>query len=160
MIAHYSLKLQVLELEANGNEEEEEGGDDLIDDELALEPVQSPGSWKSQFDQQRALIFELWDSCNVSIIHRTQFYLLFKGDPADSIYMEVELRRLTWLQENFNAEALSNQHTVTAVEEQLIPPSPNCSNRFVSCPSHTKFLCLRTQFKDMRRHHETAISVA
>ncbi|MCI45428.1 kinesin-like protein NACK1-like, partial [Trifolium medium] len=30
----------------------------------------------------------------------TQFYLLFKGDPADQIYMEVELRRLTWLQQH------------------------------------------------------------
>ncbi|KAF6158271.1 hypothetical protein GIB67_001342 [Kingdonia uniflora] len=39
--------------------------------------------------------------CQVSIIHRTQFYLLFKGDSADQIYMEVELRRLTWLQQHF-----------------------------------------------------------
>lgn len=122
------LVCQVLELEANGNEDEEEEGEDLNEDDLALEPVQSPGSWKTQFEQQRALIFELWDSCNVSIIHRTQFYLLFKGDPADSIYMEVELRRLTWLQENFNAEAQSNHHNVNAIEEHLIPASPNCSN--------------------------------
>ena len=123
----------MLELEANGNEEDEEGDDDINDDELALEPVQSPGSWKTQFEQQRALIFELWDSCNVSIVHRTQFYLLFKGDPADSIYMEVELRRLTWLQENFNAEAQANQcNAPSTPEEQLIPASPNISNRFVS----------------------------
>ncbi|KAG0586149.1 hypothetical protein M758_2G098300 [Ceratodon purpureus] len=122
------LVCQVLELEASGNDEEEEGDDDLNDDELALEPMQSPGSWKIQFEQQRALIFELWDTCNVSIIHRTQFYLLFKGDPADGIYMEVELRRLTWLQENFNAEAQAIQSNANTVEEHLIPASPNVSN--------------------------------
>ena len=38
--------------------------------------------------------------CHVSIIHRTQFYLLFKGDPADQIYVEVELRNLNWLQQH------------------------------------------------------------
>lgn len=124
----------MLELEANGSDGDEEGDDDLNDDELALEPVQSPGSWKSQFEQQRALIFELWDTCNVSIIHRTQFYLLFKGDPADGIYMEVELRRLTWLQENFNAEAQAIQSNANTVEEQLIPASPNILNRLVFCP--------------------------
>lgn len=128
----------MLELEANGNDEEEEGDDDVNDDELALEPVQSPGSWKCQFEQQRALIFELWDTCNVSIIHRTQFYLLFKGDSADGIYMEVELRRLTWLQENFNAEAQANQCIANTaspnIQEQLIPASPSISNRLVSLP--------------------------
>ena len=36
--------------------------------------------------------------CFVSIIHMTRFYLLFNGDTADQIYMEVELRRVTWLQ--------------------------------------------------------------
>lgn len=133
LVAYTFLIMQVLELEANGNDEAEEDVDD-VDDELALEPIQSPGSWKTQFEQQRALIFELWDSCNVSIIHRTQFYLLFKGEPNDSIYMEVELRRLTWLQENYNAEALLNQQNANAVEEQLIPTSPNCSNRLVSSP--------------------------
>lgn len=121
------LVCQVLELEASGNGDEE-GDDDLNDDELAMEPVQSPGSWKCQFELQRAHIFELWDSCNVSIIHRTQFYLLFKGDPSDAIYIEVELRRLTWLQENFNAESSPYQHNVNNIEEQLIPASPNCGN--------------------------------
>lgn len=52
------------------------------------------------FKEMQHQILELWDVCYVSIIHRTQFYLLFKGDPADQIYMEVELRRLTWLQQH------------------------------------------------------------
>lgn len=44
----------------------------------------------------------LWHLCHVSIIHRTQFYLLFKGDPADQMYLEVELRRLTWLERHLS----------------------------------------------------------
>lgn len=61
---------------------------------------ESPASWHLTFREQRQQIIELWDMCFVSIIHRTQFYLLFKGDPADQIYLEVELRRLNWLQKH------------------------------------------------------------
>ncbi|KAL3512225.1 hypothetical protein ACH5RR_024942 [Cinchona calisaya] len=90
------LVCQVLELEAN-----EAAGHDMENDE-DIPPIQeeSPASWHAIFREQRQQIIELWDVCHVSIIHRTQFYLLFKGDPADQIYMEVELRRLTWLQQH------------------------------------------------------------
>lgn len=95
---HYQKELlvcQVLELEANEaaghNLEEEENGSDTFDPSI---------SWHLAFKQQRQQIIELWHVCYVSIIHRTQFYLLFKGDPADQIYMEVELRRLNWLQQH------------------------------------------------------------
>ncbi|KAL6999187.1 Kinesin-like protein nack1 [Sarracenia purpurea var. burkii] len=85
------LVCQVLELEAN-----EAAGHNIEDDNHIpeIQEEEFPGSW------QRQQIIELWDMCHVSIIHRTQFYLLFKGDPADLIYMEVELRRLTWLQKH------------------------------------------------------------
>ncbi|CAN1188132.1 Kinesin-like protein NACK1 [Linum perenne] len=90
------LVCQVLELEANEaagyNVEEEE--------ETAVGPVEPQVPWHVTFREQRQQIIELWDVCFVPIIHRTQFYLLFKGDPADEIYMEVELRRLTWLQQH------------------------------------------------------------
>lgn len=86
--------LQVLELEAN-----EAAGYNIEDEENINEP-ETQVSWQVTFKDQRQLILELWDMCYVSIIHRTQFYLLFKGDPADQIYMEVELRRLTWLQQH------------------------------------------------------------
>ncbi|KAI7749607.1 hypothetical protein M8C21_030120 [Ambrosia artemisiifolia] len=90
------LLCQVLELEAN-----EQAGYDLeADDNTADVPEVSPVPWHIRFREQRQTIIELWDSCFVSIIHRTQFYMLFKGDPADEIYMEVELRRLNWLQEH------------------------------------------------------------
>ncbi|KAJ8553453.1 hypothetical protein K7X08_024131 [Anisodus acutangulus] len=90
------LVCQVLELEAN-----EAAGYNLEDDDTIHEmPEESPVSWKITFKEQRKQIIDLWDVCYVSIIHRSQFYLLFKGDPADEIYLEVELRRLTWLQQH------------------------------------------------------------
>ncbi|KAK6248837.1 hypothetical protein QUC31_020402 [Theobroma cacao] len=85
------LVCQVLELE-----ESNEVGTDETDRIL-----QSPLPWHLVFEDQRKQIVMLWHLCHVSIIHRTQFYLLFRGDPADQIYMEVELRRLTWLEQHF-----------------------------------------------------------
>ncbi|KAJ9187266.1 hypothetical protein P3X46_002743 [Hevea brasiliensis] len=88
------LVCQVLELEAN------EAAGYNLEDEENINETETQVSWQVTFKEQRQLIIELWDVCYVSIIHRTQFYLLFKGDLADQIYMEVELRRLTWLQQH------------------------------------------------------------
>lgn len=85
----------MLELEAN-----EAAGYNIEDNEEEYEVNEPEVSWHITFKEQRQQIIELWDVCYVSIIHRTQFYLLFKGDTADQIYMEVELRRLTWLQQH------------------------------------------------------------
>lgn len=81
----------MLELEAN---EAASDGSDRIEE--------SPISWKLMFEEQRKQIIMLWHLCHVSIVHRTQFYLLFRGDPSDQIYMEVELRRLTWLEQHLS----------------------------------------------------------
>ncbi|XP_061953747.1 kinesin-like protein NACK1 [Populus nigra] len=90
------LVCQVLELEAN-----EAAGYNIEEEEENINEQEEPQvSWHVTFREQRQLIIELWDVCYVSIIHRTQFYLLFSGDPADQIYIEVELRRLTWLQKH------------------------------------------------------------
>ncbi|XP_052201686.1 kinesin-like protein KIN-7C [Diospyros lotus] len=58
---------------------------------------ESPCSWPLKFQTQQREIIELWDVCYVPLTHRTHFFLLFKGDPSDSVYMEVELRRLSFL---------------------------------------------------------------
>jgi centromeric protein E len=85
-----------LELESN----EGKSNDDLEEDSSG--PLQgTPDSWDRLFREQMQYIIQLWDLCHVSIIHRTQFYLLFRGDRADQIYIEVEVRRLTWLQQHF-----------------------------------------------------------
>ena len=55
------------------------------------------------FEMQRKEIQVLWQTCNVSLVHRTYFYLLFKGDDdADSIYIGVELRRLLFIKDRFS----------------------------------------------------------
>ncbi|GLT39216.1 hypothetical protein SLA2020_134220 [Shorea laevis] len=74
--------------------------------DVGLDPIQddvgSPSAWPSEFNRIRGEIIELWRACNISLAHRTYFFLLFKGDPKDNIYMEVELRRLAFLKETFS----------------------------------------------------------
>lgn len=78
-----------MELEANKSVTEEM---DTVD--------RSPLSWRILFEQQRKQIIMLWHLCHISLVHRTQFYLLLRGDPSDQVYVEVELRRLTWLEQH------------------------------------------------------------
>ncbi|KAK9075756.1 hypothetical protein SSX86_004085 [Deinandra increscens subsp. villosa] len=80
------LVCQVLELEGKN--------DDLGE--------QSPLPRNLVFEDQKNQIIMMWHLCHVSIIHRTQFYMLFRGEPADDIYIQVELRRLTWLEQKLS----------------------------------------------------------
>lgn len=88
-------------------------------------------SWEVSFKEQRQQIIELWDVCFVSIIHRTQFYLLFKGDPADQIYMEVEMRRLTWLQQHL--AQIGNASPAHVGDEPTISLSSRSISQQSSC---------------------------
>ncbi|KAJ0968456.1 hypothetical protein J5N97_025373 [Dioscorea zingiberensis] len=67
-----------------------------------ISPSESPSRWPIEFAKKQQEIIELWHACNVSLIHRTYFFLLFKGDPADSFYIEVEQRRLSFLKNTFS----------------------------------------------------------
>ncbi|CAH9125878.1 unnamed protein product [Cuscuta epithymum] len=67
-----------------------------------LDPPGTPSNWPSEFERLQKLIIELWQKCNISLVHRTYFFLLFKGDTTDSIYMEVEVRRLSYLNGSFS----------------------------------------------------------
>ncbi|KAL8034077.1 hypothetical protein ABFS82_12G003800 [Erythranthe guttata] len=58
-------------------------------------------SWPVEFKRLQREIIELWHACNVSLVHRTYFFLLFQGDPSDAIYLEVELRRMKFLKDKF-----------------------------------------------------------
>ena len=64
--------------------------------------LEVPLQWPMEFEKKQQEIVELWHACNVSLVHRTYFFLLFKGDPTDSIYMEVELRRLSFLKNTYS----------------------------------------------------------
>lgn len=68
--------------------------------EKADTSARSPVPWHILFEENRKQIVMLWHLCHISLIHRTQFYLLLRGEPSDHIYMEVELRRLTWLEQH------------------------------------------------------------
>ncbi|KAJ9189659.1 hypothetical protein P3X46_000924 [Hevea brasiliensis] len=74
--------------------------------DVGLDPIcealETSNDWPLEFERNRREIFELWHTCNVSLVHRTYFFLLFKGDPTDSIYIEVELRRLSFLKETLS----------------------------------------------------------
>ncbi|CAL9774068.1 unnamed protein product [Musa acuminata subsp. burmannicoides] len=70
--------------------------------EAVLSPYESPSRRPLEFERKRQEIIELWHACNVPLVHRTCFFLVFKGDPADSIYMEVECRRLSFLRNAFS----------------------------------------------------------
>ncbi|KAH9711100.1 kinesin-like protein KIN-7G [Citrus sinensis] len=71
--------------------------------------------WPLEFKRLQREIIELWHACNVSLVHRTYFFLLFKGDPKDSIYMEVEQRRLSFLKDSFSRgnDAIEDGRTVS-----------------------------------------------
>ncbi|GFY87980.1 ATP binding microtubule motor family protein [Actinidia rufa] len=74
--------------------------------DVGLDPIEgdstSLSNWPTEFKRLQTEIIGLWDDCNVSLVHRTYFFLLFKGEPTDSIYMEVELRRLSFLKDTFS----------------------------------------------------------
>ncbi|CAA7028301.1 unnamed protein product [Microthlaspi erraticum] len=77
-------------------------GKDIGLDAMEKEVSGTMTNWSDEFDRQREQILELWQTCNVSLVHRTYFFLLFKGDQADSIYIGVELRRLSFMKESFS----------------------------------------------------------
>ncbi|KAH6808245.1 hypothetical protein C2S51_029353 [Perilla frutescens var. frutescens] len=74
--------------------------------DIRLEPVAEKGrgltSWPVEFKRLRREIIELWLDCNVSLVHRTYFFMLFQGDPTDAIYLEVEIRRMKLLKDKFS----------------------------------------------------------
>ncbi|CAN1824275.1 Kinesin-like protein KIN-7F [Linum perenne] len=61
--------------------------------------TQSHANWSHNFERYRRKIIELWAKCNVPLVHRSYFFLLFKGDPSDNVYLEVELRRLCFIKD-------------------------------------------------------------
>ncbi|KAK1363499.1 Kinesin-like protein KIN-7C [Heracleum sosnowskyi] len=68
--------------------------------DVSLDPAEDV--WPSEFKRLQREIVKLWDACNVSLLHRSHFFLLFKGDQGDSVYMEIELQRLSLLREKIS----------------------------------------------------------
>ncbi|KAK4417364.1 Kinesin-like protein KIN-7H [Sesamum alatum] len=74
--------------------------------DVGLDPIgdefEGLPSWPVEFKRLQQEIIELWHACNVSLVHRTYFFMLFRGDPSDAIYLEVELRRMKFLKDKFS----------------------------------------------------------
>ncbi|KAA0044816.1 hypothetical protein IC582_017004 [Cucumis melo] len=99
---NHLLDAAVLEAKPNPIESEKNVEDIGVDPIHNNNMMISPSKWPSEFRRLQKDIIELWHICNVSLVHRTYFFLLFQGgDPADSIYLEVELRRLSFLRDTF-----------------------------------------------------------
>ncbi|XP_041999238.1 kinesin-like protein KIN-7F [Salvia splendens] len=92
-------KLQYENVEGTGTGTGTGTGDENGARDLAVVQMQD---WPMKFEKLQKLIVELWHNCNVSLVHRTYFILLIKEDFTDSIYMEVEYRRLSFLKDTFS----------------------------------------------------------
>ncbi|KAL6576089.1 hypothetical protein OROHE_000560 [Orobanche hederae] len=74
--------------------------------DVGLDPMEDEpkdhSNWPAEFKRLQQEIIELWHVCNVSLVHRTYFFMLFQGDPSDAIYLEVEMRRMKFLKQKFS----------------------------------------------------------
>lgn len=76
--------------------------------DVGLDPIidetnKNLSNWPTEFRNLQRQIIELWHACNVSLIHRSYFFMLFQGgDPSDAVYLEVEMRRMKFLKEKFS----------------------------------------------------------
>ncbi|KAM7518199.1 hypothetical protein LguiB_017161 [Lonicera macranthoides] len=96
------------ERKSDVKDDDDDAGGIVKEDEEGEEKEES--NWALEFEKQRREIVELWDACNVPLVHRTYFFLLFKGDPSDSVYLEVELRRLSFLKQSIILTLLSGRN--------------------------------------------------
>ena len=72
---------------------------DLASETHLCSSNQRQANWSQKFERYQKKIIELWAKCNVPLVHRSYFFLLFKGDPSDNVYLEVELRRLYFIKD-------------------------------------------------------------
>ncbi|KAL0344318.1 UNVERIFIED_CONTAM: Kinesin-like protein KIN-7H [Sesamum angustifolium] len=89
------------EIEANSGKTPKKNVKDVGLDPIGDE-LEGLSSWPVEFKRLQQEIIELWHACNVSLVHRTYFVMLFRGDPSDAIYLEVELRRMKFLNDKFS----------------------------------------------------------
>ncbi|KAK4384502.1 Kinesin-like protein KIN-7G [Sesamum angolense] len=80
--------------------------------DIGLNPIEDGykglTSWPVEFKRLQREIIKLWHACNISLAHRTYFFLLFQGDPSDAIYLEIEMRRIKFLKEKFSRGEKAN----------------------------------------------------
>lgn len=106
-------------MELKSRENAKDIGIDPMHDSLG-----APSDWPLKFERLQRLIIELWHTCNIPLVHRTYFFLLFKGEFIDFIYMEVEHRRLSFLEETFSMgnPTAQDTRTLTLAIRYLLTP--------------------------------------
>lgn len=52
-----------------------------------------------KFEGLQRYIIELWHTCHVPLVHRSHFLLLLKGELTDYVYLNAELRRLSFVKD-------------------------------------------------------------
>ncbi|CAM0952586.1 unnamed protein product [Alopecurus aequalis] len=87
-----------------------------VSTDSSLSTFESPSRWPFDFSKKQQEIVELWHDCHISIVHRTYFFLLFKGDHTDHIYMEVEHRRLSFIKNSFIADGEPNATVASSLK--------------------------------------------
>ncbi|XP_073001450.1 kinesin-like protein KIN-7F isoform X1 [Typha latifolia] len=110
------------QLTVGQNTDEEFGAEGTIKN-IGVDPVLDSPKWPLEYAKKQHEIIELWHACNVSLVHRTYFFILFKGDPADSIYMEVELRRLSFLKSTYSTGSFNKAEASSGLNIALASSS-------------------------------------
>ncbi|KAE9603546.1 hypothetical protein Lal_00001838 [Lupinus albus] len=81
------------------------------------------GNWgssmPSELERRQREIIELWDACNVPLAHRSYYFLLIKGELSDSVYLNIEFWRLSFLKDAYSSG--------TNVTEEGLDVTPNSS---------------------------------
>ncbi|KAI3807354.1 hypothetical protein L1987_23281 [Smallanthus sonchifolius] len=107
--------------------------------------------WCLVFEEQRRKIIELWNECNIPLLHRTYFFLLIKGDPSDSVYIEVELRRLSFLKQTL--DEVSSARALTLERAML---SRKLLSKFTSSERESLFVKWGIDLESRNRRFQLA----
>lgn len=113
--------------------------------------------WPARFERLRSEIIELWQSCYVPLLHRTYFFLLFKGDPSDAIYMEVELRRLKYLKDKLSKATRNadDDHSISLATRYFCSPHLfSVSSLVISCHAITFCIICLTSMRAINSERE------
>ncbi|KAL9312547.1 hypothetical protein ACSQ67_017999 [Phaseolus vulgaris] len=90
------------------------------------------------FERQLRDTIQLWDACNIPLVHRSYFFLLIKGELSDSVYFDVELRRLSFLRDTFFSATNSTGHGSDVTPNSSLM-SLNRERKMLSKQVHKKF---------------------
>ncbi|WVZ17957.1 hypothetical protein V8G54_005279 [Vigna mungo] len=96
----------------------------------------TPGPWN--FETQLRDTIQLWDACNIPLVHRSYFFLLIKGEISDAVYFDVELRRLSFLKDTFFSATNSTGHGSDVTPNSSLM-ALNRERKMLSKQVHKKF---------------------